>query len=168
MSYVGRRVECLRDIDIFTPAFFVFLQTRLAVAIDRKAILYRGGIKASRIVESDVHVECLVEQMKQDRAVDMTARATKTSQHHAFEFLQEVNTTLVQVLDEKSPGTDTKQFYLHVPHLTEGQYEPFGFSEEEIEAANAKGEELVIGTDQIIGNLRDMMAFEEQAASRHV
>ena len=40
MCYGGRRVECLRDIDIFTLAFFVFFQSRVAVAIDRKAILY--------------------------------------------------------------------------------------------------------------------------------
>ena len=161
MSYVGRRVECLRDIDIFTLAFFVFFQSRLAVAIDRKAVLYKGGAKVSRVIESSIFVECLVELTKHDRAVDMIARANKNGQCYALKFLQEVNDILVQVLKEKSPGTLTRWFLLHVPHLTEGRLEAFGFPEEEVETAKATGKEIVIGVEgcqYITGNLRDLMA----------
>ena len=35
IAYVGRRIECRRNIDTFTSAFFVFLQSRLAVIVDR-------------------------------------------------------------------------------------------------------------------------------------
>ena len=168
MCYVGRRVECLRDIDIFTLAFFVFFQSRVAVAIDRKAILYKGGIKVARVVESSTTVQCLVELTKYDRAVDMTARANKNGQCHALKLLQEVNDILFQVLVEKSPGTLTRWFLLHVPCLIEGQPEPFGFPEEEVEAAKAEGKEIVIGVDgcdHITGNLRDLMAVDLQDTS---
>ena len=168
MCYVGRRVECLRDIDIFTLAFFIFFQARVAVAMDRTAILYKGGIKVARVVDSSTVVECLVELIKYDRAVDMIARANKGGQHHALKLLQEVNDILVQVLEEKSPGTVTRRFLLHVPHLKEGQLEPFGFPEEEVEAAKANGKEVVIvvdGYQHITGNLRDLMAIELQDTS---
>ena len=161
MCYVGRRVECLRDIDIFTLAFFVFFQSRLAVAIDRKAVLYKGGIKVSRVDKPNIFVECLVEQTKHDRAVDIMARANKNGQRHAFKFLEEVNDILVQVLREKSPGTLTRRFLLYVPHLTEGRLEVFGFPEEEVKAAKSAGKEIVKGVQggqYIIGNLRDLMA----------
>ena len=146
MYYVGRRVECLQDIDIFTLAFFVFFQSRVAVTINRKAILYRGGINVARVVESSTIVECLVEQTKHDRAIDMIARANncKNGERHALKFLQEVNDILVE---EKSPGTFTRRFLLHVPHLKEGRPESFGFPEEEVEAAKAEGKEVVIGAD---------------------
>ena len=168
MCYVGRRVECLRDIDIFTLAFFVFFQARVVVAIDRKAILYKGGIKVARVVESSTTVQCLVELTKYDRAVDMTARANKNGQRHALKLLEEVNDIIVQVLEEKSPGTQTRRFLLHVPCLIEGQLEPFGFPEEEVEAAKANGKEVVIvvdGYQHITGNLRDLMAIELQDTS---
>ena len=163
MCYVGRRVECLRDIDIFTLAFFCFFQSRVAVAINRKAILYKGGVKVVRVVESTNIVECLVELTRHGRAVDVIARANKNGQRHALKLLQEVNDILVEVLKEKSPGTLTRRFFLHVSHLKEGQMEPFGFPEDEIEAAKAKGNEIVIGIDgsqHITGNLRHLMAIE--------
>ena len=161
MCYVGRRVACVRDIDIFTLAFFVFFQSRLAVAIDRKAVLYKGGAKVSRVVKPSIFVECLVEQTKHHRAVDLIARANKNGQRHALKFLQEVNDILVQVLKEKSPGTLTRRFLLHIPHLTEGRLEAFGFPEEDIIAAKTEGKEIVNGVEgdqYIIGNLRDLMA----------
>ena len=99
MYYVCRRVECLQDIDIFTLAFFVFFQSRVAVTINRKAIiLYRGGINVARVVESSIIVECLVEQTKHDRAIDMIAQANncKNGERHALKFLQEVNDILVE------------------------------------------------------------------------
>ena len=70
----------------------------------------------------------------------MIARANKNGQRHALKLLQEVNVILVQVLEEKSPGTLTRQFLLHVPCLIEGQPEPFGFpdSEEEVEQQRPK------------------------------
>ena len=168
MCYVGRRVECLRDIDTFTLAVFVFFQSRLAVAIDRKAVLYKGGVKVSRVVESNMFVECLVEQTNHDRAIDIIARANKNGQRHALKFLREVDDILVQVLEEKSPGTLTRRFLLHVPDLEEGKLEPFGFPEEEVDAANAERQEIVIGVDgcrYITGNLRDLMAMELPATS---
>ena len=165
MCCVGRRVECVRHIDIFTAGFFVFFQARVAVAVDRKAILYKGGIKVARVVDSSTTVECLVELTKHDRAVDMIARVNNNGQRHALGFLQEVNDILVQVLKEKSPGSLTRRFLLNVPHLKEGQLEPFGFPEEEVKAAKAEGKEVVIGIDgcqHITAYLRDLMAIELQ------
>ena len=168
MCYVGRRVECLRDIDIFILAFFIFFQARVAVAMDRKAILYKGGIKGAQVVDSSTTVECLVELTKYDRAVDMIARANKNGQRHALKLLQEVNDILVQVLEEKRPGSLSRQFLLHVPHIKEGQLEPFGFPEEEVEGAKANGKEVVIvvdGYQHMTGSLRDLMAIELQDTS---
>jgi hypothetical protein len=163
VCYVGRRVECIRDIDIFTLAVFVFFQTRMAVAINRKAVLYRGGIKVARVVGSDSIVECLVELTKYDRAVDMIARANNNGRCHALKLLQEVYDILVQVLEEKSPGLLTRGFLLHVPFLIECQPGPFGFPEEEIGTAIVEGKDVVIGVDgcdYITGNLKDLMAVD--------
>ena len=169
MCYVGRRVECLRDIDIFTFSFFVVFQSRVAVTIDRKAILYEGGVKVARVVGSSTMVRCLVELTKQDRAVDMIARANKNGQRHAFKLLQDINAILVQVLEEKSPGTLIRRFLLHAPHLKEGLLEPFGFPEEVVDVAKAQGKEIVVEVDDsqyITGNLRDLMATDVQNTSK--
>jgi hypothetical protein len=163
MCYVGRRMECLRDIDVFTLAFFVFLQSRMALVMDRNAILYKGGIKITQVAESSIIVQCLVELTKYNKAIDVIARANNHGRQHALKLLQQVHDIVLQVLNEKSPGTLTRRFLLHVNHLIEAAPEPFGFPEEEVEAIKAEGKEVIIGVhgcDHITCSLKDLMAVD--------
>ena len=146
-AYVGRRIQCLRDIDIFTSAFFVFFQSRLAVTVDRKAFLWKGGIKVAHVIKEEA-IECLVELKNYDTVVDLVARGSEKSRRHCLAFLETVNDILVQLLTTKSPGTRTRRYLLHPPDLAARAVEPFGFTEEEVENARHAELQVVVSTNE--------------------
>ena len=164
IAYVGRRIECRRNIDTFTSAFFVFLQSRLAVIIDRKAFLWKGGLKVAHVIEEEA-IECLVELKNYDTVVDLVARGSEKSQHHCLAFLVAINDILIQMLRTKSPGSQTRMYLLHPPDLVARAVEPFGFSEDEVEEARLAGSKVVIAKNKANGQFVEVRLDELMATA---
>ena len=165
VAYVGRRVECLRKIDIFTSAFFVFFQSRLAVIVDRKAFLWKGGIKVLHDIGEE-SVECLAELTKYGTAVDIVARGNAKCERHCLAFLETINDILIRLLDTKSQGTQTRRYLLYPPDLEERVVEPFGFSEDEVERARRIGSQKVASKNEASGQFVEASLDELMATTR--
>ena len=166
VAYVGRRVQCLREVDIFTSAFFVFFQSRVAVTVDRKAFLWKGGIKVAQVIGGEA-IECLVELKNYDTVVDLVARGSQKSERHCLSFLETVGDVLDRLLKTKSPGTRTRRYLLHRPDLVARAAEPFGFSEVEVENAKRTGIQLIVSKNEANGQfvearLDELMAIADE------
>ena len=164
IAYVGHRIECRRNIDTFTSAFFVFLQSQLAVIVDRKAFLWKGGLKVAHVIEEEA-IECLVELKNYDTVVDLVARGREKSERHCLAFLVTVNDILIQMLKTKSPGSQTRRYLLYPPDLVARAVDPFGFSEDEVEEARLKGSKVVVAKNKANGQFVEARLDELMATA---
>jgi hypothetical protein len=137
--YVGKRVECRRETDIFTPGLFPFFQSKAAACLDVHAKMYKGWMKMVKIHDDDVATECLVEMTNRDRAIDIVVRGPTDSKQQCVSFLDTVTTSLDELLKEKSPGTQVERYYLSPTHMSEMRDYPAGFREADVQSAVAKG-----------------------------
>ena len=139
MMYVGRRLECSRQTDIFTPGLFSFFQAKAAVCLDVLVQLYKGWMKMVKIYDHTVATECLVELSNHERAIDVVVRGRRGSELHCDSFLHTVMCSLDKLLMEKSPGTQLERQYLSPTHMKETKEFPAGFKEGDVESAAVRG-----------------------------
>ena len=138
-TYVGRRVECRRETDIFTPGLFSFFQSKAAVCLDVHAQMYKGWMKMVKIHDHTVATECLVELTNHERAIDVVVRGPRGGESQCVSFLHIVVSSLNKLLTEKSPGTQLDRYCLSPTHMKEKRKYPAGFKEEDVQSATAHG-----------------------------
>ena len=169
-TYVGRRVECRCETDIFTPGLFSFFQSKAAVSLDVHAQLHKGWMKMVKVHDDTVATECLVELSNHERAIDCVVRGPAVTECQCVSFLDTVMSSLNKLLAEKSPGTLLEKYYLSPTHLKEAKKYSAGFKEGDVEAATAKGPYTKMvsrcGGDFITENVCDLLpsAFVSEAS----
>jgi hypothetical protein len=139
MTYVGRRLECKRDTDMFTPGLFPFFQCKAAVGHSTRSQLYKGWMKMVKIYKGNIVTECLVEMTNDERAIDVVVRGPTESKRHCILYLDTVMTLLNDQLRVKSPGTQLERYYLSPVHMKEAHIYPAGFKEFDVQLAAAEG-----------------------------
>ena len=158
---MGRRVECRRETDIFTPGLFSFFQSKAAVSLDVHAQLHKGWMKMVKVHDDTVATECLVELSNRERAIDCVVRGPAGTECQCVSFLDTVMSSLNKLLADKSPGTLLEKYYLSPTHLKETKQYPAGFKKGDVEAATAKGPYTKIvsrcGGDFITENVCDLL-----------
>ena len=162
-TYVGRRVECMRSTDIFTPGLFSFFQSTTAVCLDVHAQLHKGWMKMVKIHYGTVPTECLVELSNHERCIDVVVRGPTGSERRCVSFLTTVMSSLNRLLTEKSPGTQLEMYCLSLTQMKEARKYPAGFKIEDVEKAKVNGPygQVVSRTEGniVTENVGDLMVF---------
>ena len=170
-TYVGRRVECRRETDIFTPGLFPFFQSKAAVCLDVHAQLYKGWMKMVKIHDDTVATDCLVELTNDERAIDVVVRGPTGSERQCVSFLDTVTISLNELLTEKSPGTQLERYYLSPTHMRETKEYPAGFKEDDVKSAEVKGPSTKVVSrcqgDVITENVCDLFASASISEPSH-
>ena len=168
MVYVGIRLQCQSDIEIFTPAVMPLLQSQVAVEQSEMAvIMWNGGMLVQRICEpSQPKVEALVlisDKTRAIRALDLIARSPAHFQRDAKQFLDRLQHIAMKILDKKSPGTRVKRLYLSHQQIIQHIDKPFAYSQEEVDSAKkSKGVLTKNSGDQIItDSVIDLLAVND-------
>ena len=161
--YVGRRLKCVRETDIFAPGLFAYLQCRSTVSIDRNAHIWKGGMKLLAKHEGHVVTECLVELSKMERAIDVVVRAPKGHEKQMLASISKVMTTLNDMLEEKSCGTKTEKYYLCRRDIKKRKKDPLAVKEEDV--IKAKQDKTVVvfhsKNDYFAETIDDLIAYSD-------
>ena len=168
MVYVGIRLQCQSDIEIFSPAVMPLLQGKVAKQSSEMAvIMWKGGMLVERNSEEcQPEVEALVfvsEKTRATRAIDLIARGQAYCQGDVKQFLDKLEQTTMRMLDKKSPGTRVEKRYLSYRQLSQHVEKPVAYSQEEVNAAK-EGKGIVkkeIGTDIIKDSVIDLLAVDD-------
>ncbi|XP_065826321.1 uncharacterized protein [Oscarella lobularis] len=102
--YVGRRLQCRDDTDIIVPGTIPFLQTRSVVSLDPCPMIWKDGMVLEKLV-TNFKIEGLIELHEGGDQIDIVARGPVLSEKECLEFLEEMVSMTMKVLDERSPGT---------------------------------------------------------------
>ena len=168
MVYVGIRLQCQSDIEMFSPAVMPLLQGEVAKQSSEVAvIMWKGGMLVERNSEEcQPEVEALVfvsEKTRATRAIDLIARGQAYCQGDVKQFLDKLEQTTMRMLDKKSPGTQVEKRYLSSKQLSQHLKKPVSYSQEEVSVAK-KGKGIVkreTGTDIIKDSVIDLLAVDD-------
>ena len=181
MVYVGIRLQCQSDIEMFSPAVMPLLQGKVAKQSSEVAvIMWKGGMLVERNSEEcQPEVEALVfvsEKTRATRAIDLIARGQTYCQGDVKQFLDKLEQTTMRMLDKKSPGTRVEKRYLNSKQLSQHVEKPVSYSQEEVSVAK-KGKGIVkreTGTGIIKDSVIDLLAVDDghiiyklQSLSKH-
>ncbi|XP_065838484.1 uncharacterized protein [Oscarella lobularis] len=134
--YRGQRYECAESIDIISPSSFVILQSRCSRMDNVSHIVWKDGIKLTKIAGSKV-IECLITMSikKGHHCIDVIVRWSSNDECDvtAKEFVDEVKSMIGAVCDERSPGVILNWFYLDSSNLKKLNADPAIYSSREVD-----------------------------------
>lgn len=167
MVYVGVRLQCMSEIEIFTPAAMPLLQCEAAKKTEQMVVvLWNGGMLVQKVCKiGDPKVEALIfigNRTRAIRALDLVARGPAYCQHDVKQFLDKLQQMTLQILDRKSPGTRVVKRYLSHQQITQHFDNPISYSQKEVDAAKKDNGFLIrtTDTDTVVDSVIDLLTVE--------
>jgi hypothetical protein len=168
IMYVGIRLQCQSDLEIFSPAVMPLLQAEAANSLSEMAvIMWKGGMVVQKIFTTlQPKVEVLVsicDKRRAIRALDLVCRGPAHCHQVVKQFLDVIQNMTMSILDEKSPGTRVERRYLSHHQISQHIDRPISYSQEEVDAAKKCNGILVKETGQqiITEYIVDVLATNE-------
>ncbi|XP_078581899.1 uncharacterized protein LOC144865204 [Branchiostoma floridae x Branchiostoma japonicum] len=139
--YFGLQIRSRTEIDSFSCDLFPRLQTLLMQAHPDKLsrpLLWKNSAKCT-----DGKAEALLQITTDKRQLNIFVRSNDGSREDCKSIMDLLKDMTYRLLHETSPGARSRDMVLSALDLREHRPQPHAYSREEVEAAAAKGENLV-------------------------
>eukprot|EP00058_Branchiostoma_floridae_P018593 XP_002604082.1 hypothetical protein BRAFLDRAFT_71628 [Branchiostoma floridae] len=139
--YFGLQIRGRMEIDSFSCDLFPRLQTLLMQAHPYKLsrpLLWKNSAKCT-----DGKAEALLQITQDKRQLNIFVRSNDGSREDCNSIMDFLKDMTYRLLHETSPGARSRDMVLSALDLREHRPQPHAYSREEVEAAAAKGENLV-------------------------
>ncbi|XP_078581897.1 death-associated protein kinase 1-like [Branchiostoma floridae x Branchiostoma japonicum] len=153
--YFGLQIRCRTEIDSFSCDLFPRLQTLLMQAHPDKLsrpLLWKNSVKCT-----DGKAEALLQITQDKRQLNIFVRSNDGSREDCNSIMDLLKDTTYRLLHETSPGARSRDMVLSALDLREHRPQPHPYSREEVEAAAAKGENLVHPQRKVPEKVKDVL-----------
>ncbi|XP_035667626.1 death-associated protein kinase 1-like [Branchiostoma floridae] len=153
--YFGLQIRCRTEIDSFSCDLFPRLQTLLMQAHPGKLsrpLLWKDSAKCT-----DGEAGALLQITQDKRQLNIFVRSTRGIREHCTSLMDLLKDMTYRLLHETSPGARSRDMVLSTLDLLEHRPNPHAYSREEVEAAAAKGENLVHPQRNVPERVKDLL-----------
>ena len=161
--YAGRRVRRAEETDIITPGTMAFLQCHVHnVPCFRglEPVVWQDGLMIRNTINGFL-VEGMIRLQEEDKALDFVARGPVNSERECLKLLNNLMKTGKEILRKRSPGTESRLWYISSTELKQLKEFPLAYEkatiDEKIETSIKSSDSVSNGT--VIDNLRDLLAL---------
>ncbi|XP_078587226.1 uncharacterized protein LOC144868635 [Branchiostoma floridae x Branchiostoma japonicum] len=153
--YFGLQIRCRMEIDIFSCDLFPRLQTLLMQAHPdklRRPLLWKNSAKCT-----DGKAEALLQITQDRRQLNIIVRTFDGNREDCNYIIDLLKDMTYRLLHETSPGARSRDMVLSALDLREHRLQPHAYSREEVEAAAAKGENLIHPLRNVPEEVKDLL-----------
>ncbi|XP_078604896.1 death-associated protein kinase 1-like [Branchiostoma floridae x Branchiostoma japonicum] len=153
--YFGLQIRCRTEIDSFSCDLFPRLQTLLMQAHPDKLsrpLLWKNSAKCT-----DGRAEALLQITQDKRQLNVFVRSNDGNREDCKSIMDLLKDMTYRLLHETSPGARSRDMVLSALDLREHRPQPHAYSREELEAAAAKGENLVHPQRNVPEKVKDLL-----------
>ncbi|XP_035665787.1 uncharacterized protein LOC118408995 [Branchiostoma floridae] len=153
--YFGLQIRCRTEIDSFSCDLFPRLQTLLMQAHPDKLsrpLLWKNSAKCT-----DGKAEALLQITQDKRQLNIFVRSNDDNREDCDSIMDLLKDMTYRLLHETSPGARSRDMVVSALDLREHRPQPHAYSREEVEAAAAKGENLVHPQRNVPEKVKDLL-----------